>query len=99
MTKYKQYFQQMMDANHDLFTSFKEVHDGYKEDRKKWSKQFHAQGKEVVDIMREWEQRLCSSMERGHNAVYSSKLAEKFWAEVKQMYSHIDLVGVKSNLD
>lgn len=99
MTKYKQYFQQMMDEHHDLFTSFKEVHDGYKVDRKKWSQQFHSQGKEVVDIMREWEQRLCASMERGHNAVYSSKLAEKFWAEVKQMYSHIELVGVKSNLD
>ena len=99
MTKYKQYFQQMMDENQELFSAFQTIHDGYKQDRKTWSQKFHGQGKEVVEIIRDWEQRLCAGMERGNNAVYSSKLSEKFWGEIKQLYSHIELVGVKSNLD
>jgi len=99
MTKYKQYFQQMVDENAALFAEFQPIHDGYKVDRKKWSKQFHSVGQQVVDIVHDYEQRLCAGMERGANAVYSQKLSEKFWAEVKNMYSHIELVGVKSNLD
>jgi hypothetical protein len=97
--KYKKYFQEMIDANPVLFAEFRPIHDGYKVDRKKWSKQFHEKGKEVVEVIREWERRLCSGMERGQNAVYSSKVAEKFWQEIKSIYSHIELVGVKSNLD
>lgn len=99
MTKYKKYFQEMMDQNQEVFAAFQPIHDGYKADRKKWSKLFHEKGGEVVEIVRDWERRLCSGMERGNNAVYSSKLAEKFWAEVKGKFSHIELVGVKSNLD
>jgi hypothetical protein len=99
MTKYKQYFQQMVDKHEADFAAFQPIHDGYKQDRKKWSKQFHSEGQKVVDIIREWEQRLCSGMERGNNAVYSAQLSEKFWGEVKKRFSHIELVGVKSNLD
>ncbi len=99
MTKYKKYFQEMMDQNAELFKEFLPIHDGYKTDRKKWSKQFHEKGGQVVEVIRDWERRLCSGMERGNNAVYSSKLAEKFWGEVKELYSHIELVGVKSSLD
>ena len=77
MTKYKKYFQEMSDQHQELFKKFQEIHDGYKSDRKNWSKQFHQIGQNVVEIMREWEHRLCSGMERGNNAVYSSKVADK----------------------
>lgn len=99
MTKYKQYYQEMMDQHQTEFNAFQAVHDGYKTDRKKWSQQFHSDGKRLIDIIREWEERLCSGMERGQNAVYSSKVSEKFWDEIKKRFSHIELVGVKSNLD
>jgi hypothetical protein len=99
MTKYKKYIQEMYDSAPELFTNFQPVHDGYKVDRKKWSKQFHEQGQPVVDLMREWENRLCSGMERGKNAAYSARLADKFWDEVKQRFSHIQLVGVRSNFE
>ncbi len=99
MTKYKQYFQQMMDENQELFSTFQPIHDGYRVDRKTWSTQFHTQGKAVVEVMRDWEQRLCSGMERGHNAVFSSKVSDKFWEEIKKTFPVIELVGVKSNLD
>jgi len=99
MTKYKQYFQQMVDQNHELFTSFKKTHDSYQTDRKLWSAQFHAHGLPVVDVIRDWERRLCSTMERGKNAAFSARVAEKFWGEVKLYLPLIERVGVKSNLD
>lgn len=97
--KYKQFIDQMYQQNVQLFESFQVVHDGYKADRKQWSQEFHTQGKVVLEVMRDWERRLCAGMERGKNSVYSSKLAEKYWAEIKKRFSHIELVGVKSNLD
>lgn len=97
--KYKQYFTQMSEENQELFNQFDEIHAGYKADRKAWSKKFHEVGGKVVEIMKDWERKLCSGMERGANAVYSAKLADKYWDEIKKRYSHIELVGVKSNLD
>ncbi len=99
MVKYKQYFQDMWTQHQALFDAFRPIHDGYQTDRKQWSQRFHTEGQAVVDVIREWERRLCSGMERGKNAVYSAKLAEKFWAEVKKEYPLIDRVGVRSNLD
>lgn len=99
MTKYKQYYQEMSDQNEALFKEFDEIHDGYKKDRKAWSTKFHGVGQQVVDIMHDWEERLCAGMERSKNGVYSMKLADKFWDEIKKRYSHIELVGVKSSLD
>ncbi len=99
MTKYKKYFLEMSEKNAELFAKFQPIHDGYKADRKAWSKQFHEVGKQVVEVIHEWEQRLCAGMERSQNGVFSSKVADKFWSEVKGRFSHIELVGVKSNLD
>jgi hypothetical protein len=99
MVKYKQYVQQMMTEHQAKFDAFKVVHDGYLADRKQWSQRFHAEGQELLDIIRDWDRRLCAGMERGKFANYSNKLSEKFWAEVKKYLSHIDLVGVKSSLD
>lgn len=89
----------MMDENTELFVAFKVVHDNYQADRKRWSQEFHQQGQVIVDIIRNWERRLCAGMERGNNGVYSSRLAEKFWGEVKTYLPLIERVGVKSNLD
>jgi hypothetical protein len=99
MTKYKQYVQEMMDQHAQLLADFKVVHDGYQQDRKQWSARFHAEGQPIVDLLRDWERRLCSGMERGKNAAYSARLAEKFWSEVKLYLPLIERVGVKSNLD
>lgn len=99
MTKYKAFYTQMEQTNAALFDAFQKIHDGYKSDRKKFSKDFHAVGTEILDIVRDWDRRLCAGMERGKNAVYSNKVSEKFWNEVKKRFSHIELVGVKSNLD
>lgn len=99
MTKYRQYFQQMLDQHQAEFAAFKIVHDGYQTDRKQWSQRFHAEGQPIVDLIRDYERRLCSGMEKGKNALFSARVAEKFWAEVKTYLPLIERVGVRSNLD
>ena len=86
----------MTDQNEDLFNSFEKIHANFVLDEKKHADKFHLVGRDVVDIIRFWERKLCSGMERGNNSVYSDKLADKFWDEVRSRFSHIDMVGVKS---
>ncbi len=99
MTKYKQLFHQMLEANQEQFTAFKVVHDGYQTDRKQWSAQFHEDGKAILEIIRDWERRLCCSMERGKFAAYSNKVSDKFRDEIRMYLPLVDRIGVKSNLD
>lgn len=84
----------MVTNNHDLFEQFAKVHHGFSKDRKAWEKQFHELGRDITDVMRDWERRLCSGTEKGNYAQYSSKLAEKFWAEIKSHFPLIDEVGL-----
>jgi hypothetical protein len=93
--KFKKYYSLMTEQNKDLFDQFEIIHSAYVEDKKTNEKKFHKIGLDVVDIVRFWERKLCSGMERGNNAVYSDKLADKFWNEVRTRYSHIDMVGLK----
>lgn len=93
-TKYRQYYQDMVTQNQKLFADFKLVHDQYVSqeiDQKKYNET----GMRIVDIIRDWDRRLCSAMGRGAFSKYSEQLSEKFWSEVRKDYSHIDKVGLK----
>jgi len=93
--KYKQYYQKMVKENQKLFDNFKEVHDKFKQDRPKWSDEYNEVGRDVVDVMRDWERRLCSAMGKGQFSQYSYRLADKFKDAVRKDFELIDLVGVK----
>ena len=95
MSKYKEYFNKMFELHREQFTQFMLVCQDYMSDREAHSEEFHRQGKEVKAIITEWEARLCGRMERGKNSVYSAKIAEKFWDEVRKYFPCIDEVGVK----
>lgn len=92
--KYKHFHTLMMEQNKDLFEKFSTIHHGFTTDASKWEQQFHEVGRDVKDVIRDWERRLCSGTERGNYALYSSKLAEKFWDEVKKDFPLIDQVGL-----
>lgn len=96
-TKYKRFYELMTEQNTKLFDEFQAIHDGFVEDQQKWENQFHTFGRDVLDVMRDWERRLCSGMERGANGVYSQRVSEKFWEEIKKRFSHIELVGLKTS--
>lgn len=94
--KYKKFYSLMVEQNEALLNTFDQIHAEYVLNPSKNEKEFNKVGLDVVDIVRFWERKLCSGMERGNNGVYSDKLADKFWNEVRNRYSHIDMVGVKS---
>ncbi len=95
MTKYQQYYQKMWESNKEILSGFMDVHDRFKKDRKKYSGEFNQQGKQVRELMEDWDKRLCQQMEKGQNAVFSSKVSEKFWNEVKKDFPLIEFVGVE----
>lgn len=95
MTKYKEYLDKMLVENKSVFDDFKLIHDQFVKDRMVYQEEFNRKGEIVVEIIRNWEKRLCSRMEGGKNGVYSANLSEKFWQEIRKIYPKIDLVGVK----
>lgn len=94
MTKYKQYFQEMVEQNKNLFDQFQALNTNYKLDQKKWQKEFNTVGKDVVEIVYQWEKKLCLNTEKGVHSAYSNNLSEKFRAEVKKVFPYFDFVGV-----
>lgn len=95
MVKYKESYKQMISAHADEFAKFKILHDKFAKDRMKFQDQYNSEGSAIIDLINEYEKKLCSKMEGGKNGVYSANLAEKFRAEIKKDYPMIDLVGVR----
>ncbi len=95
MIKYKQYFQEMVTKNQEIFEDFKKTHDLFAQNRLLYQDEFNRKGTMVNEIIQEYEKKLCSRMEGGKNATYSANLAEKFRVEVKKYLPLVDLIGVK----
>jgi hypothetical protein len=95
MTKYQKYFQEMMNENTELFTSFKQIHEQYAQDPDTCREQFNTEGQKVVDIIRTWERLLCAKSEGGQYGKFSAKLSEKFWDAIRGYYPKIDFVGTR----
>lgn len=97
MTKFEKYYQQMWNEHADIMKEFQDIHDLYRSNQRdvKAKEKFDEIGKRARTIMEEWDSRLCQQMERGHNSVFSAKVSEKFWAEVKKDFPFVDLVGVE----
>ena len=91
--KYKRYYQQMKSENEQLFAKFKTVHDLFEQDRSQHQTQFNLLGQELMEIVRDWERRLCAGMSKSFNH-YSHTLSEKFKNELRADFPLIDLVGV-----
>lgn len=84
----------MMQIHHELFKSFRELHDKYALDPKKWQEKYNEQGREVLTLLRRWENNLCSKSESSRYGKFSSKLADKFWSEVREIFPKIDYIGM-----
>ena len=54
MTKHEEYYVKMVEENQEVFNAFMEIHDKYAKDYKTWQTEFNHQGKEIVEIIREW---------------------------------------------
>lgn len=93
-TKYKEYYDKMVDENKDLFAEFTTAHFEYSIDQEKNQENFNQIGEKVLDVIHEWEDRLCKHSEGAGFGKYTSNLAEKFQAEIKSHFPLIDHVGI-----
>jgi sugar-specific transcriptional regulator TrmB len=93
-TKYKEIFEEMVEKHEKEFDSFQELHDKYEKNPQKWQSDFNKEGEKIMEIVREYENRLCGHMENTNNATYSANLAEKFHNEIKRYLPKLDMIGV-----
>jgi len=85
----------MHEKNAQLFEEFQEVHQAYLKNPEQAKAEFDRVGMKVLDVMRDWERKLCSAMGRTMYGKYAQLVSEKFWDLARQDYEQIDMVGVK----
>ena len=93
MRQYQKFFQQMIDDNKELFDNFTSVHEAYVLNPELNQQRFNQIGGEVVDLIHEYERKLCGNMNSGAYGAFSSNLSQKFWDEIRKVYKKIDFVG------
>ncbi|MBU0998601.1 hypothetical protein KJ570_03670 [Patescibacteria group bacterium] len=93
MTKFKEYFQRMIEQNQDAFDKFRTVHNEYTLNPDPNQENYNIEGKKILKIIKEWESKLCNQQEKTYSQ-YAGKLAEKFWEEVRKEYPMIDHIGI-----
>jgi gamma-glutamylcysteine synthetase len=91
--KFKQIFDEMLLQNKQLFDSFRQIHDQFMADPKAYQQQFNEIGRDVQDVIRRYENRLCSHSESAGFGKFTNNLADKFQEEIKKSFSKIDSVG------
>lgn len=94
MTKYREYFERMITSEKEKFDEFTKLHMQYSLDQDGLQEKFNQEGSKIVTIIREWENKLCSTSDKAGYGNYTSNLSEKFWAEVRKSFPLIDYVGV-----
>lgn len=92
--KYKEFYELMLKQNKTAFEEFKKVHDGFIENPKKWKEDFNRLGSDILDIVRDYENRLCRQSEGAGNSKFTTALAGKFQLEVKTHFPKINFVGM-----
>ncbi|HQM15590.1 MAG TPA: hypothetical protein PLM16_00045 [Candidatus Woesebacteria bacterium] len=95
VAKYKQLYQMMRVQEESLFAEFAKLHQRYQQSPKQHQAEFNRQGEQVLEVVRDWERRLCSPMGRTIYGQYSNQVSEKFWQLVRDEFPAIDMVGVK----
>lgn len=95
MSKYKQQVTEMIEMHKDLFASFRELHDAYERDPKKMQKQFNEEGQKVLEIVRRYENMLCSRSESGKYGKFSANLSDKFREALRFHFPKIDYIGLE----
>lgn len=84
----------MVTQNQELFKNFSEVHARYNPDTKSGQTEFNDLGRDVQDVIRDWEDRLCSHSENTKFGKFSTQLSDKFWAEIRKAFPKIDHIGL-----
>jgi len=95
-TKYKQYFEKMLQSEKNVFEKFLKIHNLYSQDQEKNQDEYNREGAKILEIIHEWETKLCSQSEKAGYGYATSKLSEKFMDEVRKEFPLIDHIGIIS---
>jgi hypothetical protein len=93
-TKFQEYFQKMIENNKNLFDRFTKIHLDYSMDQDSHQEEFNKIGGEVLRVVHDWENKLCSQSEKAGYGSYTGNLAEKFQTEIKKHFPLIDHIGI-----
>lgn len=94
MTKYKEYYNRMVEENKAAFDKFTQKHFEYSTNEEKFQEEFNKEGEKILAIIHEWEDKLCKQSEKAGYSNYTGGLSEKFQAEVRSHFPLIDHVGI-----
>ncbi|MFZ2025093.1 MAG: hypothetical protein WAV51_02335 [Microgenomates group bacterium] len=94
MRQYQLTYQTMIDENKKKFDDFFKIHERYVADPKANQAEFTAVGREIQDIIHDYERRLCGKTEGGMYSKFSQNLSEKFWEIIRKDFPKIDYIGV-----
>lgn len=95
MTKYRAAVQEMLEQNQELFDEFKPIHDAYVLNPEANQAKYNSIGSEVMDVIRDFERKLCAKMGAGMYSKFSTNLSEKFMEEIAKIYPKIMFIGVE----
>ena len=93
--KFKQLYLDMIKQNQKIFDEFKIIHDNFIDEPEKHKTEFNNVGGKVIEIVRNFEQRLTSQMTGSGYGKFSTNVTDKFWSEIKKEYPKMEFVGVK----
>ncbi len=96
MVKYKVYFNKMLEDNKDVFDRFSKVQNQYQHNNRLYQNDLNTIGTKILEIIKDYENKLCSNTERGTYNIFSGNLAEKFQSEVRKHFPYIDYIGLKT---
>ncbi len=94
MRQYQLIYQTMIDENKAAFDKFFTIHQRYVQNPKLTQAEFNTVGREIQDIIHDYERRLCGKTEGGMYSKFSQNLSEKFWEIIRKDFPKIDYIGV-----
>ncbi len=94
MRQYQVIYEKMIDDNKALFDKFFAVHEKYIQNPHAEQTEFNAIGRQIQDVIHDYERRLCGKTEGGQYSKFSTKLSEKFWEIIRKDFPKIDYIGV-----
>jgi len=87
----------MISENKEVFEKFTQKHFEYSINQEKYQEEFNKEGEKILEIIHEWEDKLCRKSEKAGFGNYTTNLAEKFQAEVRSHFPLIDHIGLIVN--
>lgn len=94
MRQYQVVYETMIDENKALFDKFFAVHEHYVQNPKVAQIEFNTIGRQIHDVIHDYERKLCGKTEGGMYSKFSTKLSEKFWEIIRKDFPKIDYIGV-----